>query len=89
MNDYEQDHYFKTIVNNDTAVDWSEIFGLFCGEICIHLLSESNKDRYINDVEYRGKIVDLIKIKTVSEKGENSYSLSVSLNKRTLNEHEQ
>ena len=89
MNDYEEDHYFITKVNNDTSVDWSEIFGLFCGEICIHLLSESNKDRYINDEIYRGKIVNLIKIKTTSEKDENSYSLRVSLNKRTLNEHEQ
>ena len=89
MNDYEENHYFETKVNNDTAVDWSSIFGLFCGEVCIHLLSESNKDRYINDEVYRGKIVDLIKIKTVSEKGENFYSLRVSLNKRTLNEYEQ
>jgi len=63
---------------------WGKILGLLCGEICIVLLNKELQDKYIEDEEYRIKVINFIRAKTSFRKYENVYSLCISLDKEDI-----
>ena len=44
----------------ESSFDWGKILGLLCGEICIVLLNKELQDKYIEDEEYRIKVINFI-----------------------------
>lgn len=81
-------HTFEYLVKqdsfNESSSNWGTIVGLLCGEICIHLLDKEKQDRYIEDEEYRSRIVNFIRSNISFRKRENFYSLCISLNKTDI-----
>ncbi len=68
----------------ESSFDWGKILGLLCGEICIVLLNKEFQDKYIEDEEYRVKVINFIRAKTSFRKYENVYSLCISLDKEDI-----
>jgi hypothetical protein len=56
-------HIFEYRIMSDeleeSSFDWGKILGLLCGEICIVLLNKELQDKYIEDEEYRIKVIIL------------------------------
>lgn len=70
----------------ESSFDWGKILGLLCGEICIVLLNKELQDKYIEDDEYRSKVINFIRSKTSLSRRENVYSLCISLDRKDIND---
>jgi hypothetical protein len=81
-------HIFEYRIKSDeleeSSFDWGKILGLLCGEICIVLLSKELQDKYIEDEEYRVKVINFIRAKTSFRRYEKVYSLCISLDKEDI-----
>ena len=83
----ENVHTFEYKIIDDPNApfqDWGKILGLLCGEICIVLLNKKKQDKYIEDEEYRKKVINFIREKTKLYKRENCYSLCISLDRKEI-----
>lgn len=71
---------------DETSFDWSKILGLLCGEICFVTMTKENQNKYIEDDEYRSKVINFIRAKTSLSRRENIYSLCISLDRKDIND---
>jgi len=88
--DNQNVHIFEYRVSSEDteedSYDWSKILGLLCGEICYTLMNKKNQNKYIEDDEYRSKVINFIRSKTSLSRRENVYSLCISLDRKDIND---
>lgn len=81
-------HTFEYLVKQDefgeTSLNLGKILGLLCGEICIYFLNKEQQDQYIEDEEYRERVINFIRSNISFRKRDNFYSLCISLNKTDI-----